>query len=468
MEEKLVMRNIANKLFKIFLLIGLSSQANGESFKNFSIENVRPEYIRTNEKSNEIEFFEYLAETPPTVVIGPGVSSCKFEKQKCHEGQRIALNLPVPFHPQTWSLQFVAEGKFQKHKFRALPRNAPPFSVFGKSAIPNQDLVFATRDLFLNDSCHLFVVRPNGELRFYRQTKPICIDFRPHLIEGRTLYSYGAASEGVIDGVAMMGSRQILDERFHEVDRIDGNFDHHEFHYYGKGHYLGIQILQKRLPNGLSYLDKRIREYENGKIIFDWGISDFFDQVKSSMTAVAYASSLNGQVVWELVHLNAIQLLKNGDFILSLGDSGVIYLNRKTKKVDWILGGPYDEFGLTFQQYPQFQHTTWFDVETNRLLLFSNRNIGSPHGVSFSRLLEYELDTKGKKLIKLNVLRDKKESIMAMGAVQRVGSVYSLTFGRKTIGSDDYYSEMKDDKDIFGFRFGEEKQWFLYRVYRGL
>jgi hypothetical protein len=313
----------------------------------------------------------------------------------------------------------------------------------------------------------LYAVNPSGKLLFYRQLKTACLDFRPHNIKGQTFYSYLAATEGVLLGVALVGTRVILNSDFEEIDRIPGSLDSHEFLMFGKENYLAIQNELKRLPNGFLYIDKRVREFEKNKITFDWGISDLFEQFKSTFTAVAYASKFNGQLVWEVVHLNSVQKLKNGDFILGLGDSGTAYVNHKTKKVDWILGGTFDEFGLSFEQLPHFQHTAWFDVSRNSLLLFSNTNIGSPHGLSSSRVIEYQIDPKKKKLKAMKVIRSGKESVSAMGSVQKVGDVYSLTFGFKLGGSKDFYAEMKEGKDVFGFHFTDGKLWYLYRVYRG-
>ncbi len=338
----------------------------------------------------------------------------------------------------------------------------PRLKIVGRSVL-NKPLVFSAMNLHEKNinECHLFVISPKGATEFYRKLNKVCFDFRPHKIDGKTYYSYVEVKE-FIRYAGYIGPRVILDDKFNEVKRIAEENEMHEFHYLASDHWLGFEIELGRLINGKSYMNKRLRERKKGEIIFDWGTSDIIAQFGSEAATYMFQTTFRNETVAELFHLNAIQILKNG-FLVGLGHDGIGFLDRKTKKLKWVLGGIHDSFNLGLELSPLFNHTPHLNEETGVLHVFSNRSIQRINQ-SYSRVIRYELDLSSLKLKSFKVLRSDQEIVNLLGSLQVSEGIMNIGFGSKEKADWDFIEA--DDNGVESWKIKLDEELKVYRFYR--
>ncbi len=406
-----------------------------------------------------IEILEFNRKSPPVIVLKEGTKLLA-----CHSRSKKCL-LPLTLDMKDPAAELTIEENHSRKKISVsiLPSNFPHIRQKGNSAL-KLPLIFSVTspsDWKNYPGCHLFVLSSSGEIDFYRNLPDQCIDFRPHDIEGKRFYSYSQLGE-FINHVGNIGTRVILDENFHEIKRVN-NTDHHEFHLLGSDHWISMEYRLGRLSGGKSFLDKRIVERKADKIIFDWGVSDYMKQSGSELALKATLTEFRNEVVAEIFHFNRIQLIGEKGFVLGLGNDGIAYLDKESKKIIWTLGGIYDDFNLSIGEQPLFNHAAQFFPDTGKLYLFSNHHFAKVGSVD-ARILSYDLDVERKKLLKFTVLRNKKEMSLLMGSLELTGDILSVGFGTKEVSSSDFI-EMKENGDEL-WTIGFDRGWAVYRFYR--
>jgi hypothetical protein len=310
--------------------------------------------------------------------------------------------------------------------------------------------------------CHLVILSPKGELEFYRNLVVQCIDFRPHKIGEKTFYSYAEFDE-FINLVGYLGPRVILDESFTPLKKVAPENDHHEFHLLSPEHWIGFEVRLGRLESGKPYIDKRVVERKEGKVIFDWGVSDYMKQFRSELSLHASLTKFRGEVVTEIHHMNRIQRVGETGFLVGMGHDGVAFVNRSDKKVTWMLGGINDSFSLDMSEHPQFNHAAQFIPDKNQVYIFSNRHWGRI-GTAHARVLRYDLDLEKKKLLKFTRLRDKKEMSYLMGSLELTENILSIGLGTREIANEDFVEMNEKGEELWSLSL--EKGWTVYRFYR--
>lgn len=340
-----------------------------------------------------------------------------------------------------------------------------PLFRFGGVSVLQAPIIFSASEHEnpQTTSCHLLILNGRGEVQFHRRLPIHCTDFKPHAVDGKTLYSYQEVVYGVPD-LGFFGKRVILDEQLRPIRQLDRDVAHHEFLYLAENHWVEIAVRLGRLPSGMSYFDKRVRELKDGVVVFDWGVADFLQQFSTQAAAQITLCDYRNEVVAEVLHLNSLQLVGTDGILIGLGSNGVAYVNRKRRQVEWVLGGINDQFGLTYDQHPHFHHTPQFDPATGTLVLLSNlsfRSIGKRHQ---TRVLRYQLDVPNKKLRKFEVLREQGELASMLGSVQASGETLSIGFGTRKRGKYDFL-EMHKGVETAWLKFTNERL-MTYRIYR--
>ncbi|HVK60457.1 MAG TPA: aryl-sulfate sulfotransferase [Bdellovibrionales bacterium] len=419
------------------------------------IANVDDAYLRWNRDRTEVDILEYRKSKPPTWVLG----------KKIVFQPRVATKKGGR---EVWPQPFVIsrkEGTKTKNvRVNLFKPVFPAYRTQGESVLKSSIVASVFDVNGTNAFCQLMKWAPNGDLEFYRYTDGSCSDFRPHLVNGKKYYTYGKLLPKPVRGT-MAASIVVLDENFDFVREIPGEFDQHDFLLLGDDHFVSIESALRRTSQGLLFSDRIVREHKAGKIEFEWSISDYMKHVKVPQTAGAYIVEDGSDAVAELVHLNSVQMLPN-EVIIGLGDSGVVSVNRKTRAINWILGGFHDEFGLTFQQHPYFVHSSKFDPSTNRLLIFQNRTLGSALSFTPSRVTAYEIDPKKKALKSFKVIRAGKEITPFLGSVQESApDVYSIGFGKNMTPDAEHFVEFANGRDTMSLRFLTPNS-VTYRFYR--
>ncbi len=406
------------------------------------------------------EMLEFRNEAPPEIFFEPEVKMrrCRFRQKKCIG----TVFEPSPKSARENVVELIVEKNGKTHKFsiRILPESFPFNSPEGKSVLSRPLIFSAIRKRPHQDTyCHLVILSPKNELVFYRQLKELCTDFRPHLAQGKTWYSYSLTNEGIAN-VGSSGPRVLLDEKFNVIKVIDLPLDAHEFLFFGPDHWIGIEMGLERLKNGQLYLNKIIRERKNGEIVFEWSVKDYLAKMQSELTGSIVLTSFHGEKVAEILHLNSIQILNKEHLLVGFAYNGVALLERKSGKVIWHFGGIYDDFSIPMNIQPLFEHSATLTPE-GKLCLFSNLT-PSAKGLT-SQVLCYLIDSEKRKVKSFEVLRDKGETSSMMGGVQFVGNVASIFFGLRKNADYDFI-ETSDGKDNWKLNLG--KDWIVYRFYR--
>lgn len=397
------------------------------------------------------------------LILSPSLSECRLNGRSCP--RELSLTLPAFPSPEDGQLKLRwRQGKSRRQlTIAVLGEDFPWMQAQGKSLL-GLPIIFSASPLHTRQArCNLVVLSAQGEVLFHRRLEVMCMDFRPHQVQGKTYYSYQEVLNSISD-VGTFGPRVLLDENFHPIERFDYNFDGHEFLLLGRHHWVAIEIAIGRLKNGRAFLDRRVRERDQGRIVFDWGNANFLTDSGTEATLLSSLHLYQGELLLDLIHLNSLQRLATGDLIVGLGTNGVAYVNRAKQRHEWVLGGAVDEFSLTPQQQPVFQHNAHFDSTTNELHLYSN--FAGPTNKSYSsRVLRYRLNPLQRKVLSFTVLREKQELSVVMGSLQVHGEVLSIGVGTKVYGKHDFVEQVTG-KEVLTFQFSSPDV-VVYRIYRG-
>ncbi len=414
-------------------------------------------------KVDVYELTEYFDESAPILNFNADVevTSCRIGGRPCGKFP-ISLKLSgLPDEKNSTLLASYRQGKEKKKiKIHLLPVGFPYYSVDGASALALPLIASVTKESTENVS-YLLRIGASGELLFFRKIPLICQDFRPHKIGDKIYYSYQEVQTGV-EGIGFIGPRVILDEKMNFVKRVATASMSHEFLLFDLNHWITFEFRLGRMANGKLMVDKAIVEVKDGKTIFEWKVSDFIAQYKTEAAPQTDVAFYKGEQIVEILHINSIQPLGEEGFIVSLGFNGVAYLNRASKRIDWLLGGFADEFSLSGDEHPIFLHSARFDPLKNELLLLSNWTIH--HLNRRSRVLRYTIDPENKKLLKFENLYDQDELAFFYGSVMENLGVMTISLGTKTRGKYDIVEVPEGKGPTFKLAFSNG--WYLYRAYR--
>jgi hypothetical protein len=459
------MLSFANSFPQIILLL-LSATCFGSSFQNedFILLNTNQEYVRSNKDSNKIIIQDYFARSPPEIEIKSlkNGESCYLNNLPCKKSGKIPLVLSQAKHPEIFELKLTRNSGTHSYHLQILPDDYPSLITTGKSR-SKSPFVFSILPNKSNlRTCHLFVLNSKGALDFYRKLDLKCLDFRPHRIGDQTYFSYFETGF-LIDGSSIIGTRVVLDPQFNPLLQID-NLDCHEFILISVTHWIQIKTFVDRLDDRNLFMNKEIQEISDGNIIFRWNLKDYLAQFPNSIFPSAGFVTYLTQPAMELIHLNSIQRVNPDSLLIGMADSGVALLNKKSRRVEWILGGDHDDFGLTKDQWFAFSHTPNLNLVDNKLLLFENRNSNSVTDYS-TRVIEYDLDLPRKKIVGFRATRPGLSRSFITGSVQgESGNLWTISYGNHFDEAPDF-QELENLKETWSLRI-QDKLFTNYRLYR--
>jgi EmrB/QacA subfamily drug resistance transporter len=105
--------------------------------------------------------------------------------------------------------------------------------------------------------------------------------------------------------------------------------------------------------NGGAEIDSAVQEYDlrTGKLVYSWVAS------KNIVPSDSYAVPPENGFPWDVYHVNSVDPLGNGTFLVSMRNTWAIYLvNEKTGKIEWTLGGKHSTFKVPTADRFQWQH----------------------------------------------------------------------------------------------------------------
>lgn len=313
------------------------------------------------------------------------------------------------------------------------------YEVIGETDLPGQFFLsfVYSRNLILLDG--------KGNLVWSKHEDPVADgtptgfwDFKKHVIDGKTYYSYhdqtGEYDNWGMEGFAP-GERVILDENFNEVKRITFEesdtvekghpLDGHDFymidldHYFLSGYIKDTVYNNPDYPDGSSVVYSYLQEVENGKAVWDFKTCDYPELYAMTVTDGKKDADDFGNVTTDVpdyVHFNAMRLDEDGDLIVSYRHlSSILCLDRTKEKdqIKWFLSGRHDEFGLSEQEKTNCQH--YVTLDGNYIMAFDNNNRNEA-----TRIVCYRVDEDARRLEAFRAFAVGRKFSQACGSVQRV------------------------------------------------
>jgi hypothetical protein len=290
-------------------------------------------------------------------------------------------------------------GAVANYTLHALPLDHVRYSV-GANSPQAGDLYLTPFDPQGFGAAYATIIGADGGLKYYyRNPRGRAIhDFKKTVLAG------GATRYSFYDSLA--GAIRVMDEGFNLLANVsalafpDGNtyaVNLHDHVILDDGHYI-VGVYASKTVNNIPALPGQsmfvggsgVQEIQNGVAVFSWLSTDHPELYACSTDQNGFAQN-NGA---DYAHWDSVAVDGDGNWLLSFRHlDAVLKVNRGSGAIDWILGGPCDQFGLgTTQKFAHQHHAR--RAPDARLTLFDNHNGGAA-----SRVLALNLDEANKTLV---------------------------------------------------------------------
>jgi Arylsulfotransferase (ASST) len=291
-------------------------------------------------------------------------------------------------------------GASATYTLHARPLDHVRFTFGGSSPEPG-DLYLSPFDPQGFGAPYAYVVETDGSLKYYYRNPPgrEIHDFKKTVLAaGATRYSfYDEAARAI----------RVMDSAFNLLANVqalafpDGNtyaVNIHDHTIVADGHYI-LGVVAAKTVNNIPALPGQslyvggsgLQEIQNGALVFSWLSTDHAELYACSVESNQFTQN-NGA---DYAHWTALSVDGDGHWIATFRHlDAVIKISRTTGAVEWILGGPCDQFGLTATQKFSRPHDAR-RAPDGRLTLFDN-------GSAASRVVAFNLDEAAKTLVTSN------------------------------------------------------------------
>jgi arylsulfate sulfotransferase len=365
-----------------------------------------------------------------------------------YNNKNTKSNQPKPEGPLKYEYTINACDSDEKGYIISSPSEEPP--------IPGQ--------LLITDMC--------GRVVFEKKLTGSPLDFRQWRIGNKVLYSYmvrEAAEKyqifhGVILDSAMNELKQVhLISHDDIVTKKNIDLDGHDLVVLADNHFItmsGYPKKVKNIPDSLHpYSDVTVvscilQESIDGKIVWQWDATKYPEFYATSVERNNFSDK---KAVLDYMHANCITLdPKDGNIIVSFWClNQIIKVERGTGNILWRLGGKNSDFPIAAHQRFLGQHSIVFEDSNQTLMLLDNGNDKRP----YSRVLEYRLDEKNKKILAFKAYKIPHKFVGTQGSVAKDGNRYLVGGGRTRYT---LLVDPENDKYIFEQRANIRS----YRVYK--
>ena len=247
---------------------------------------------------------------------------------------------------------------------------------------------------------YAYIVESDGSLKYYYRNPRgrEMHDFKKTVLAG------GATRYSFYDGAA--NAIRVMDGSFNLLANVsalafpDGNtyaVNIHDHVILNDGHYI-LGVYASKTVNNIPALPGQslfvggagLQEIQNGVALFSWLSTDHPELYACSTDKNQFAQN-NGA---DYAHWDSVAVDGDGHWLASFRHlDAVIKIHRTSGAVQWILGGPCDQFGLGIAQKFSHPHDAR-RAPDGRLTLFDNNNAGSA-----SRVLAFNLDEANRTLV---------------------------------------------------------------------
>ncbi len=244
-------------------------------------------------------------------------------------------------------------------------------------------------------------------------TSVVTLDLKQQTYNGKPALSYW---EGVITstGATSSGTVYVVDQHYRQVAKLTGDTAHgwvispHEVSISGHDAWVTSYKYLNHVDlsayggsaDGILY-DSAVQEYDltSGKLLYTWDAYNPGGTPNIPLSQSEGRAPALGTIPWDAYHENAVQLVGNDEFLVSMRNTWAAYLvNFKTNQVVWTLGGKNSSFTIPAADQFAFQHNVLL-LANDRVTVYDDHCCAILGGGKFapptgpSRGLELQLDT---------------------------------------------------------------------------
>jgi len=190
----------------------------------------------------------------------------------------------------------------------------------------------------------------------------IAENLEPQTYDGKPALSWW---QGIVTntGATVTGEDIVVNDHYQTVAKLHGAdgwvLTLHEMIIRGNDAWV---TANKNIPRNLAseggayngaLIDSAVQEYnlKTGKLLFNW------DALKHIPVGDSYATIPTNGFPWDTYHVNSIDVLGNGTFLVSMRDTWAAYLvDIKTGRIIWELGGKHTSFSFGPGALFEWQH----------------------------------------------------------------------------------------------------------------
>ena len=307
-----------------------------------------------------------------------------------------------------YKIEYATSFKLDSISINAYPKGAPTYTTKGKGQIPGDFyLSFIYQPLIMK-------VDNDGKLLYYRfePTKYNgtfqelgCWDFKKHVFDGKTYYSYHAPDFKYADKAMTgydPGMRILMDDHYHPVDTIhalqslDGYLpegsplDGHDFYFYSPTHWIASASYVEREAGDSIRAVAYLQEVENGEVVFDWW--------STSHPILLKWASPTFNTSYDYVHFNSIDVLPDKNWLVSFRAlSTIVKIDRQGDgDILWHISGE-DSTLPENMQFSGQHYVRWHqDTAGDHITVFDN---GNAHDPSYTHLLRLDVEDQGTEVV---------------------------------------------------------------------
>ena len=295
----------------------------------------------------------------------------------------------------------------------------------------------------------LVIIDFDGNVVFDRKADSAIYDFRQWKVDGHTRYSYFINNPKAMHikqiGLAA-GHIVILDSAMNEIKQVHllpygdvvlnnrQDLDPHDFILLSDDHYFTMGCYERHVDNIPAALHPSpaikvavpiIQEIKNGSVVWQWDASKYPEFYANSAEHNNYADTTKTQ---DYMHINSMFIdPADSNLIVSFRTQDqIIKINRKNGDIVWRLGGKTSDFHLEPEQQFLRQHNAKLIEDNQVLLVYDNGDSATRRK---SRVLEFQLDQKNKKINGFRSFDIPEAFTQYMGSADKYGEDYLIGGG---------------------------------------
>ena len=334
-------------------------------------------------------------------------------------------------------VRISGSGSEREYVIRTLPERLPEVTFEGNNRF-DKGMYYYTNfyaDPLKKKNNYLVKYDHTGNIVFYRQDLvDELVNFtRFSTDDGFSGYYYFQQND---DGLELnhqsfrRGEYVILDDNYHEIDRIvpqktdiytqhPGKTEIHDFQVLGKDHYLIFDSVPVDNGDGTGKTKQEtyLQELNNGEVVWEWFSNDepYFSEAKNDPRD---RGGRLQNISEDNIHTNSVIVdPSDGNIVISNRNlNSVVKINKETKGIEWIFGGDENQFDYNGMKPFEKQHHAHYGSD-GKMYIYDNNTFGD-----ISRGLVIDLDEKNKKVLSYKEYTHENQKGNFTGTFHELGS----------------------------------------------